>query len=75
MRILLRDFDTARLDDQAELLRQRRPTASVAEFPGATIDVAVTPQYRNMAEGLAPRAAGGGLRPAGPGAAGPRGPS
>ena len=43
------------------------------EFPAAQIDVAIEPQYRNMAEGLAPRAAGGGLRPAGPGAAGPHG--
>ena len=39
-----------------------RPTAAEAchAFPGATIDVEITPQYRNMAEGLAARAAGRG---------------
>jgi tripeptide aminopeptidase len=32
--------------------------AAMAEFPGASIDIAITPQYRNMADGLAgePRA-------------------
>lgn len=57
LRILLRDFDTARLADQAELLRMAARTV-LAEFPEAVIDVKVTPQYRNMAEGLArePRA-------------------
>ena len=55
--MLLRDFDAARLADQAEVLR-RAAVATVAEFPEATIDVAVRRQYRNMAEGLArePRA-------------------
>jgi tripeptide aminopeptidase len=45
MRILLRDFETPKLAEKAALLRAR-------------IDVQVTPQYRNMAEGLAkePRA-------------------
>jgi tripeptide aminopeptidase len=57
MRILLRDFVTAKLAEQAELLRAVARTVA-AEYPGARIDVAVTPQYRNMAEGLArePRA-------------------
>jgi tripeptide aminopeptidase len=57
MRILLRDFVTARLAEQAELLRAVARTVAV-EFPEARIDVEVTPQYRNMAEGLArePRA-------------------
>jgi len=51
IRILLRDFDTPKLADKAELLRF---TAKLlhAEFPGAKIDVHVTPQYRNLADGL-----------------------
>lgn len=57
LRILLRDFATPRLADRAELLRTIARTIT-AEFPQAAIDVTVTPQYRNMAEGLAkePRA-------------------
>jgi tripeptide aminopeptidase len=57
MRILLRDFDTPRLAERAELLRTVARTIA-AEFPRASVDVAVTPQYRNMADGLArePRA-------------------
>jgi tripeptide aminopeptidase len=57
MRVLLRDFDTARLADRTELLRTAARTI-VAEYPTAKIDVKVTPQYRNMADGLAkePRA-------------------
>jgi tripeptide aminopeptidase len=57
IRILLRDFDAARLNEKAEILRQVA-VPIVAEFPQARIDVQVTPQYRNMAEGLAkePRA-------------------
>ncbi len=57
LRILLRDFVTAKLAEEADLLRAAARTVS-AEFPGAKIDVEVTPQYRNMAEGLAkePRA-------------------
>ena len=57
MRILLRDFDTAKLAEKADLLRPHRPPVE-AEFPGAKVEVKVTPQYRNMAEGLAkePRA-------------------
>jgi tripeptide aminopeptidase len=51
MRILLRDFDTAQLADRAELLRTVARTVAV-EFPTAWIDVAVTPQYRNMSDGL-----------------------
>ena len=51
MRILLRDFDTARLTDRAELLRTIARTIT-AEYPGASIEVKITPQYRNMAEGL-----------------------
>ncbi len=57
VRILLRDFQTARLADRAALLRAAAE-ASQRAFPGCAIDVQVTPQYRNMAEGLArePRA-------------------
>jgi tripeptide aminopeptidase len=57
MRVLLRDFDTPRLAEQAEVLRAVARTVT-AEFPRSRIDVKVTPQYRNMADGLArePRA-------------------
>lgn len=51
LRILLRDFETARLADKAELLRQVARLI-IMEYPQARIEVAVTPQYRNMAEGL-----------------------
>jgi tripeptide aminopeptidase len=57
LQILLRDFDSAMLQGWAERLR-RAAAESMAEFPGARVEVALTPQYRNMAEGLArePRA-------------------
>ncbi len=57
LRVLLRDFDTARLDAQAGLLRQAA-IETEREFPGTQVQVVVTPQYRNMAEGLSrePRA-------------------
>jgi tripeptide aminopeptidase len=57
LRILLRDFQTARLGDQAELLRGVARLLQ-AEHPRARIEIQVTPQYRNMADGLAkePRA-------------------
>lgn len=57
IRVLLRDFDAVQLASQAERLRQAA-AASMAQFPQARIDVAVTRQYRNLAEGLAkePRA-------------------
>jgi tripeptide aminopeptidase len=57
LRILLRDFDTAKLAEKAKLL-QNIAYLLMLEHPGASIDVKVTPQYRNMAEGLAkePRA-------------------
>jgi tripeptide aminopeptidase len=51
VRILLRDFDTARLADQANLVRQLADLVRV-EHPRARIDMQVTPQYRNMADGL-----------------------
>jgi tripeptide aminopeptidase len=57
LRILLRDFDTPRLAERAELLRAAARTVE-AEYPTARVAVEVTPQYRNMADGLAkePRA-------------------
>ncbi|MCC6418794.1 MAG: peptidase T [Gemmataceae bacterium] len=57
LRILLRDFDTARLADHAEVLR-RAAALLEAEFPRARVEIQVTPQYRNLADGLAkePRA-------------------
>lgn len=57
IRILLRDFDTPQLAVKAQLL-QTIANLLMAEHPGAKIDVKVTPQYRNMADGLAkePRA-------------------
>jgi tripeptide aminopeptidase len=57
LRILLRDFQTPRLSEQAELLRGIARLLQ-AEHSQARIDIQVTPQYRNMADGLAkePRA-------------------
>jgi tripeptide aminopeptidase len=56
-RILLRDFDTKALLGHADILRAAA-TATLSQWPGAAIDVHITPQYRNMADGLAnePRA-------------------
>jgi tripeptide aminopeptidase len=57
IRILLRDFDTAALAHHAQVLREAA-AATIAQWPGSTIDVQITKQYRNMADGLAkePRA-------------------
>jgi tripeptide aminopeptidase len=51
LRILLRDFDASKLAERAELLRMIARTIT-AEHPTAQIDVVVTKQYRNMADGL-----------------------
>jgi tripeptide aminopeptidase len=51
MQILLRDFNTSRLAQRAELLRGVARTIE-AEYPTARVDVQVRPQYRNMADGL-----------------------
>ena len=51
LKILLRDFDASMLANEAQLLHQAR-AATLALWPGCKIDVTVTPQYRNMAEGL-----------------------
>jgi tripeptide aminopeptidase len=55
--LLLRDFITAKLSDEAQLLRNIAALLEV-EFPGAKIDVSIAKQYRNMADGVAkePRA-------------------
>jgi tripeptide aminopeptidase len=51
LRILLRDFNTAELAKLADRL-QRAAEESQREFPRASIEIQITPQYRNMAEGL-----------------------
>jgi tripeptide aminopeptidase len=57
MRILLRDFETPKLQHLAARLAEAAAETERA-FPGAAVEVTITPQYRNMAEGLArePRA-------------------
>jgi tripeptide aminopeptidase len=60
VRVLLRDFDTARLAHWAEAVRRcaDEATAPYANTPGVRAEVAIRAQYRNMADGLArePRA-------------------
>ena len=51
LRFLLRDFDTPKLAEQAELLRMIARQLEI-EFSAAKIDVEVTKQYRNMADGI-----------------------
>lgn len=51
LQFLLRDFDTPKLADEAELLRTIGKQITT-EFPAAQIDVAITKQYRNMADGV-----------------------
>ena len=57
LKVLIRDFDTSRLADHAAVIREAAD-AAVAEWPGASVEVAIHEQYRNMADGLAdePRA-------------------
>jgi tripeptide aminopeptidase len=54
---LLRDFETARLSDQVELLRAIARMLEI-EYPGAKVTIEVAKQYRNMADGISkePRA-------------------
>jgi tripeptide aminopeptidase len=57
LHVLLRDFDAAALERHAAILR--RTAGDVLEaFAGLAVDVVITPQYRNLAAGLArePRA-------------------
>jgi tripeptide aminopeptidase len=51
LRFLLRDFDTPKLAEQAELLRVIARQLSI-EFPAAKIEIEITKQYRNMADGI-----------------------
>ena len=51
IKVLVRDFDTSALQQHANLLRQLAANVE-REVPGTTLEVAVTPQYRNMADGL-----------------------
>lgn len=51
IRVLLRDFDSARLRDQEQLLRALAEEVE-REHPGVTVDVEVRRQYRNIADGL-----------------------
>jgi len=52
VRILIRDFDTTKLADWAETIREAAQATQQA-YPGSQIDVQITPQYRNLADGLA----------------------
>src|SRR5205823_2752039 len=57
IRLLLRDFQTARLADHAAVLRQAAD-ATLRDFPQAHIEIETKRSYLNMADGLArePRA-------------------
>ncbi|MCE9530776.1 MAG: peptidase T [Planctomycetes bacterium] len=48
---LLRDFVTAKLEEQAELLREKARMIE-RQFPKSKVEVVVRPQYRNMADGM-----------------------
>jgi tripeptide aminopeptidase len=50
-RIILRDFETAKLSEYAQLLEQIAAELRAAH-PRATIDVEIKKQYRNMRDGL-----------------------
>jgi len=50
--ILLRDFDTAQLARQANLLRETADEIK-SKLPGMQFQIDVSPQYRNLGEGLA----------------------
>jgi tripeptide aminopeptidase len=51
LRVLLRDFETHRLHEQAELLRKIAAEVE-GRIPGSTLQVETRAQYRNMREGL-----------------------
>jgi tripeptide aminopeptidase len=51
IRLLLRDFETARLADHAAMLRQAAD-ATLKDFPQASIDIQTKRSYLNMADGL-----------------------
>ena len=52
MRILLRDFDTAQAGRAGRAAARRSARTVDGGISASTIDVSVTPQYRNMADGL-----------------------
>jgi tripeptide aminopeptidase len=51
LRVLLRDHDTKKLSEKAQVLRHAASLIE-AEYPGASVKVDLTAQYRNMADGL-----------------------
>ena len=51
LKILIRDFDTSKLADHAQILKDLAVSVE-QECPGTTIDIEITQQYRNMADGL-----------------------
>ena len=51
LKILIRDFDTSKLADHAQVLKDLAVSVE-QECPGTTIDIEITQQYRNMADGL-----------------------
>ncbi|ODA33344.1 peptidase T [Planctopirus hydrillae] len=51
-RLILRDFETSGLEAQARILQSIAESLKV-EYPRATIEIAIHPQYRNMRDGLA----------------------
>jgi len=51
VRVLLRDFNSAALSDQADLL-SKAATEVMAEFPGSQIAINIVRQYRNLGDGL-----------------------
>lgn len=51
LHILLRDFETARLAEQAELLREIARQIE-REYPESQVEITIQPQYRNMREGM-----------------------
>jgi tripeptide aminopeptidase len=59
VKVLLRDFDTAKLAEQAALLHETADRVR-EQFPGVEFDIQIQQQYRNLGDGLAaePRAAG-----------------
>ena len=51
LRVLIRDFDTDRLEQHAEWLNQIAQEVT-NEYPGIHFDIQITAQYRNLGDGL-----------------------
>lgn len=51
LKVLIRDFDSAKLAEHADVLTQLA-TEVQNDCPGTTIDIEIIRQYRNMADGL-----------------------